>query len=409
MQHTASHESPDTLATYSDEDEIDLRLLLAHIWKLRRFILTGTLIIVVIAIMANEFFAKYQSEGYLKINNLTPATYRIYQPTFLNRDRFRAYAAEVGLKDSQSVDFVEGLLSLPPEVFDKYSSFTRSITPKDSKDNIIGKDKDKELNTVYLGIELKIPGSTPEIAQVRSKIFSEYFVDSIIYSDLSIWLDGAVLTREADFYANMLASIRVKRGIDESEKRLDALRSLVKRYPDASRMEVRQVLSIEKGGERFLSPVAQIVASESSVVDARIELLALLRKQKQIDLKHEFYKQAIEVRATTTSGREFLKKLLVLKDGVFKNIPAADEVGMEVVNEISLNLEQRQVSYTTGFKFLSGPTLPEKKTRKSPLLITLGAGFVGMFFMIILALLMSWWRQNGKFITSENSATANAG
>jgi len=82
---------------------------------------------------------------------------------------------------------------------------------------------------------------------------------------------------------------------------------------------------------------------------------------------------------------------------------------MEVVNEISLELEKRHVSYTTGFKFLSGPTLPEKKTRKSPLLITLGAGFVGMFFMIILALLMSWWRQNGKFITSENSATANAG
>lgn len=406
MQHTASHESPDTLATYSDEDEIDLRLLLARIWKLRKFILAGTLIMVAIAIMANEFFAKYQSEGYLKINNLTPAAYRIYQPTFLNRDRFRAYAAEVGLKDSQSVDFVEGLLSLPPEIFDKFASFTRSVTPKDSKDNIIGKEK--EANTVYLGIELKIPGATPEMAQVRSKIFSEYFVDSIIYADLVSWIDSAVLTREADSYSNKLATIRVKRGIDETEKRLDAMRSLVKRYPDASRMEVRQVLSIEKGGERFLSPVAQIVAAESSIVDARIELVALLRKQKQIDLTHEFYKQAAAVRVTTNSGRELLKRLRVLKEGVFKNLPAEDEVGMEVVNEISLDLEQRQVSYTTGFKFLSGPTLPEKKTRKSPLLITLGTGAGGMFLMIILALLMSWWRQNGKFITEEDSATANA-
>lgn len=408
MQHTASHQAPDTLATYADEDEIDLRLLLARIWKSRKLILTGTLIIVATAIMVSEFFAKYQSEGYLKINNLTPATYRIYQPTLLNIDRFRAYTAEIGLKDSQSVDFIEELLSLSPEKLDKFASLTRSVTVKDAKENIIGKEKDKELNTVYLGIDLKIPGSTPEMAQVRSKIFAEYYVDSIIYADLSTWVDHVIMTREIDAYSNKLDTIRVKRGIDEAEKKLDALRALVKRYPDASRMEVRQVLSIENGGERFLSPVAQIVAAESANVDARIELLTLLRKQKQIDLTHAFYKQAAQARSTTNSGREFLKKLLALKDGVAKNILAADEDGMEVVNEISRELEKHNVSYTTDFKFLLGPTLPEKKTKISPLLITLGAGAGGMFLMVILALLMSWWQQNDKFIAQQDSAAANA-
>lgn len=407
MQHTASDESTHTSATHSDEDEIDLRLLLARIWRWRKFILTGTLFIVAVAFILNEYSGKYQSEGYLKIINLTPASYRVYQPTFLNRDRFRAYAAELGLKDSQAVDFVEGLLSAPPEVFEKFASFTRSVTPKDSKDNIIGKGQDA--GTIYLGIELKIPGANPELAQTRSKIFAEYFVDSIMYADLIAWIDGAVLTREAASYSNKLATIRVKRGIDETEKRLDALRSLVKRYPDAARMEVRQVLSIERGGERFLSPVAQIVAAESSIVDARIELVALLRKQKQIDLTHEFYKQAAEVKATTNSGRELLKKLLVLKDGIFKNISATDEVGMEVLNETSLDLEQRQVGYTTGFKFLSGPTLPEKKNRKNPLLITLGAAAGGVFFMIILGLLVSWWRQNRRFIKEEALAITDEG
>ena len=406
MQNTASHVSLDTSVPYSDEDQIDLKRLLAHIWKSRKLILTGTLIVVAIAVAANEFFVKYQSDGYFKINDLTPAAYRIYQPTFLNRDRFRAYAAEVGLKDPQSVGFVEGLLTLPPEVLDKFASFNRSVTPKDSKDNIIGKDK--EAGTVYLGIELKIPGPNPETAQTRSKIFSEYFVDSIMYADLVSWIDSAVLAREAASYSNKLATIRVKRGIEETEKRLDALRSLIKRYPDASRMEVRQVLSIEKGGERFLSPVAQIVAAESSIVDARIELVTLLRRQKQIDLTHEFYKQAAQARASTNSGRALIKKLIAIRDGLFKSASTADEEVREVFNEISLGLEQRNVSYTTGFKFLSGPTLPETKIKKSPLMIALGAGAGGMFFMIILALLMSWWRQNGKFIIEEDSAAPNA-
>ena len=406
MQQAAPHESPNTLATYSDEDEIDIRLLFARIWKSRRLILTGTLIVVAIAVAANEFLAKYQSEGYYKINDLTPASYRIYQPFLLNRDRFRAYATALGLKDSQAVNFVEGLLSLPPETLDKFASFTRSVTPKDSKDNIIGKDK--EAGTVYLGIELKMPGPTPEVAQMRGKIFSEYFADSIIYADLVTWIDSAVLAREAASYSNELATIRTTRGIDEVEKKLEALRSLVKRYPDASRMEVRQVLSLEKGGERYMSPVAQIVAAESSITDAKIELATLLRKQKQIDLRHEFYKQAVAARASTNSGRELLKKLLLLKDRIASKISPSDAVGMEVVNEISLDLEQRGVSYTTGFKFLSGPTLPDEKTRKNPLLMIFGAGAGGMFFMIILAFLMAWWQKNFKAITEEDSATANA-
>ena len=432
MQHTAPQESPSALAMHADEDEIDLRLVFARIWKMRKLVLTGTLIIVLIAFVANEFFAKYQSVGYFKINNITPTAYRLYQPTVLNADRFRAYAAEAGLKGGESVSFVARLLSLSPELFDQYASVVRSITPKDSKENIIakGKDKDPDVGTVFIGMELKIPGPSPEAAQLSSQIFAEYFTDSIIYSDLLAWLDSAGQAREAAAYSNKLDTIKAQRSIDEANMRLDALRSLAKRFPDHMRTEVMQVISVNEhaesyvppyaaGGkddgrrrgslekfERFLSPVAQIVAAESLITDEKIDLVKLLRKQKQGDLAYEFYKQAAAIKTTTNSGRELLKKLGVLKDAVSKNVLISDEASMEVINEISHELEQRQFGYSSGFKFLSGPTLPDGKSKKNPLVIVFIAGAVGLALMIILALLISWWRQNGKFITEDASPTA---
>jgi hypothetical protein len=410
VPHTASHEPQNTFALDANEDEIDLRLVAARIWNWRKFILTGTLIVITIALVTYEFFAKYQSEGYLQINNISPIAYRSYQPTLLNIDRFRAYATEVGLKDNQTVDFVAYMLSLPPDKFEKLATFVRSTTPKDSKDNIIGKDKDKdkEIATVYLGLELNIPGPSPEIAQLRSQLFADYFVDSLLYVDLTNWMDAAMLVLEAESYRTRVETIRIKRDILETEERLTGLRTIAKRYPDSARMDIRQVLSIDKTSERFLSPVAQIVAAESSVVDGNLKLSALVRKQKQIDLMYVFYHQVVEAKTTTVSGRELSKKLIAIGEGTFKNIGASNEMETEVVHEISHGIESRRLNYAIGFKFTSGPTLPESKTRKYLLSIAVGAGAGGVFFMVFFAILISWWRRNREFIIAQDGEAATA-
>ena len=430
MQHTAPQESPSALAMHADDDEIDLKLVFSRIWKMRKLVLTGTLIIVVMAFLANEFLAKYQSVGHFKINNMTPTAYRLYQPTVFNADRFRAYATEKGLTDGESVAFLTRLVSLSPEALEQYSVIVRSITPKDSKDNVLAKAKDREpeVGTVFIGLDLKIPGPSPEAAQSRSQIFAEFFTDSVIYSDLVTWLDSAAQNLETAAFSNTADTIKAKRSIDEAGKRLLALQFLNKRYPDAGRMEVNQVLSVDvtdrqgvqdilaenEGAkrrvarERMLSPIQQMISTESLILDERIRLLNLVHKQKQSTLAYEFYKQAAVIKATTVSGRELLKKLSPLKDQIAKNIPTNDEASIEVINEISHELEQRQFSYVSGFRFLSGPTLPDGKSKKNPLLIVFIAGAVGLAFMIILALLISWWRENGKFITEGDSPIASA-
>lgn len=432
VQHDSPDEDQGILTMRDNEHAIDLRPILIQIRKAQKLILTGTILIVVIALLANEFLGKYSSEGHFKINNISPTAYKGFQSVLLDAARFRAYATKEGVSDKESAAFIESLVSLSTEQLERYVSIVKSMSSRDGKENVIakGRDNESEIGPNFTGMDLKIPGPSPTAAQSRSRLFSEYFVDTFIYVDLLKWLDSVGADQEAEAYSSKLEAIKIQRGIDEESLRLVALRSLAKRFPEALRVEGRPSMSVDvqidmtgapkgsgsieggrrrmqgEGLERFLSPVAQIVAAERTIIDGKIDLLKLQRKQRQSDLAHEFYKQAAAIGATTSSGREFIKKLIVLKDMFPRDISASDTVSLEVVNEISHEVEQRQLRYASGFKFLSGPSLPEKKSKKNPLLIVFGAGAGGMFLMVVLALLMSWWQKNVKLLADDNGLTA---
>jgi hypothetical protein len=423
VQHTASHESQSVLAVRDDEDYIDLRPILTKIWEARKLILVGTVLFVVAALLANEFLGRYWSEGRVKIIGVSPTAYKGFQNTFSNVSRFRAYVKREGVSDENTATFVEELLSLPPEQLERYASIAKPISPKDTS-----KDNELEFGAVFVGMDLRFPGPSPDAAQLRSRLFADYFADTFIYADLLKWVESMGSDKLATAYSIKLETMKIHRSIDEQKMRLAALRSLTERFPEALRMGSSPVISVDvknevpgatksdgdgvgrrrtpgEGFERFLSPVVQMVAAESAIIDGEIDLLKLQRKQKRSDLSYRFYKRAMAIDATTKAGRDYLKELTTLAADFSREISASDTVGMEFVNEISYELEQRQYRYVTGFKFLSGPSLPEGRNKKNPLLIILGAGAGGMFVMVVFALLTSWWRKNAKFLADDNGPT----
>ncbi len=426
MQHTTSHESQSVLAVRDDEDYIDLRPIFTQIWKARKLIVVGTVLIVAAALLANEFFGKYWSEGRIKVIGVSPIAYKGFQVIFSDVNRFRAYVKEEGIGDKKTAAFVEELLSLPSERLERYASIAKPIGPKDTS-----KDNELEFGAVFVGMDLRIPGPSPDAAQLRSRLFADYFADTFIYSDLLKWLDSMESDKLTTAYSIKLEAMKIHRSIDEQKMRLVALRSLAKRFPESLRMGPSPVISVDvknevpgapksegdgarlrrasdEGFERFLSPVVQMVAVESAIIDGEIDLFKLQRKQKRSDLSSKFYKQAVAIGATTKGGRDYLKELTTLAADFSREISTSDTVGTEFVNEISYELEQRQYRYASGFKFLSGPSLPEGRNKKNPLLVILGAGAGGIFVMVVFALFTSWWRKNTKFLADDNGPTAAA-
>lgn len=433
MQFDTSHESQSTLVIRDNEDDIDLWPFFLQVYRARKFILVGVSIIVTIALLANEFFGKYWSEGHFKIGNISQAAYKDFLPILMNVDLFRVYAVKEGVTNKESIAFIEGLISSPSEQLDQYVSIAKSMSSKDDKENISAKGKmnEPEVDSSFSVMNLKMPGPSPEAAQLRSRLFSEYFADTYIYVNLLRWLDSVKSDLEAAAYSDKLEAIEIQHNIDEANMRLVALRSLTRRVPEALRVESCQLISVEvqndmsdapksgggkdgrrriQGGkfERFLSPVAQIVAAESMILDGKIDLLRLQHKQKQGDLAHEFYKQAAAIGEATSSGREFIDKLIAVKDVFSRTMSKNDAGNLEVVNGIFHELEQHQLRYASDFKFLSNPTLPKGKVKKSLLFIIFGAGAGGMFFMIALTLLMSWVQKNTEPLTDDTGSTAIA-
>ena len=390
---------PESSASAIDDDVIDLRLLLAKLWRSRKLIIGGTLLIAAAAIGINELSATYKSEGFLRVTGLNPVNYKRLQPVVLNVERFRAYAAEASV-DEKLAKSIEGFLG-SPEKFARAATLLYSTTAKDAKEYLNVSDTDKD-RAAFLGLQIDTRGSSPQEAKDLNIRIADYFIDSLLITDLNEWVNSKVQDREQQSLSMNNQIIETTRKISDSERKIEALKLIVKRYPDAGRMDLRQVVSLDKGGERFMSPMAQIVANEASVVDWRQDVLTLQRKLKQIDIASAFYSRAAQSLTKTQSGKRLFTNLLSIQNEVFAKKGLTDEVTIETENLISMELESRRRTYFQDFRFISAPTMPDKEERKSRLLVLLSASIGGLIFMAIFSLFASWWGQSKSFVTTDH-------
>ena len=380
-----------------DDDEIDLRLLLKGLWRYRKLIFVGTFLIVVLALAVNEYAAKYRSEGFFAVVGITPINYKRYQPVILNPERFRAYAAETGMTDDAVVRYMADLFSGKSDGFSKAASLVSPLTPKDVKEFVLSPDKISEKisekisdKSAFLGLQMDVASRDPVRSKDINASITQYFVDSIMWADLSDWIESKSWEHETQLAILKNQTILTTRSIAESEKKLVALRDVVKRIPEAATMQLRQVMAVENGAEKYMSPVAQMVAEETNILNSRIALQVTQRQQKQLDLMNAYFKAASILTSSATSGKKLFDQLVVLKSIVYKTANTDDEVSTEVVNNIQIALETRRKTYYQDFRYISGPTLPTEKDRKSPLVVILGAGAIGLFLMMFVSLIVSW-------------------
>ncbi len=376
-----------------DDDEIDIRALLMHFWHDRRLILMGVLATIVLGFLANEYLARYRSEGFFAVSGINPVSYKKIQSIILNPENFEAYSEEIKLSDENIRKNLHGLFSSKAENFNKSVNMISSITPKDAKDFILEKEK----NTAdFIGMTINISNKDPVVARDINFATSRYLVDALMLQELSGWVRGAVSSRDGEVTALKQQLILAKRSVEESGKKLEGLRQIIKRIPEAATMHTRQVLSVDNGAEKYMSPVAQMVVAESTIVDAQLALQTLQRKQKQLDQAYLFYKPAAEIVEKSASGVKLFAALVELRAKVFQNTNLNDEVLAEVVNNVDLQIEAIKKRYFQDFRYISGPTLPAKPEKKGVLLVILGAGGIGFVLMLLLSLVLAWWRQGAQ-------------
>jgi hypothetical protein len=192
-------------------------------------------------------------------------------------------------------------------------------------------------STTLLGVDLLADARSAELAASMVQLLGQYFGDAIVRERIRDWVsDGrSIATGSTDLLRAEM--VRSELDIALLERRVAEMKSVLGRYPEAMRLEARQVVSVSpaEGGERFLSPLAQLVSFESAISQRRELIARTERDIRQRDLLASFYVPAYSLVAATPTLENLLPALHALADTKFKSA----DLGQEWAREAKLRVE----------------------------------------------------------------------
>ena len=207
-----------------------------------------------------------------------------------------------------------------------------------------GEIKDASATTM-LGLELTADARTETVAQDIVNLLAGYYINAVVRERIRAWtLAGKVDAQslEKGVRADIL---RAELDIELYGRRADDMKAMLARYPDAARMDSRQVVSVNpsEGGERYLSPLAQLVGAESAVSQRREMIRRWQRELKQKSILAQFYANADALLDREVEVTKLLAELKALATKAFSHAEAAQEWNQEASLRVGGALDNFEV------------------------------------------------------------------
>jgi capsular polysaccharide biosynthesis protein len=358
------------------EDEIDLTEIFKVLWKRKKIIIWGTIILTLISII---------------ISFLIPKTYK--SDAFYVLSSSRALDQRSRALDQRTRE-LDRQLSVP-EYKKYYSVFT-------NPEKFIKYVKhQKQLN--YDDIESLYEYSDPHKAKLYVGVISGFIKDSFMYGRIFDYIaeNYNISNNDLKNYENSI--IETNFSIEKTLNKRNNIKQILKKYPQSRSIEQRQLVSTEKGGYRYLSPIAQLVGIESTLADLKSDLEEHYRRKTLSSLKYAFFKEAKKIMRSEKNGIKLFEKVYQLKDSFFKNLDLKNSVNKEVYNKIIIDLDNYHYLFYETIRFGSGPTLPDKPIKPNKKLIVVISFFLSFFIFIFSVFIIEWWENNKKNILKKNN------
>lgn len=199
--------------------------------------------------------------------------------------------------------------------------------------------------TSMLGLELTADASTASLAQDMVDLLASYYINAVVRERIRAWtLAGKVDAQslEKGVRADIL---RAELDIELYARRADDMKAILARYPDAARMDSRQVVSVNQseGGERYLSPLAQLVGAESAISQRRELIRRWERELKQKTILAQFYASAEALLHREVDAAKLLAALKAQAAKTFSHPEMSQEWNQEAALRVSGALDNFEV------------------------------------------------------------------
>lgn len=372
-----------------DDDEIDLRQLIATLWRQKGLIVGLGILGAALGLGASFMSTKYVSDGLFLTPGVSAGNYKRYENVFASGARLQQY---LQLTDQAST--ADGALLF--ELADNLDRLRDSLKPEfaftDKDQKTFGVKINDDEPGAMIGVRIQFAHKAPTDGTPVT-LLADYVRDSIIRVNMEATMLGQCnefRTREQELRN---AQIQNDFAIRQEESRLANLRDIIARNPDASAIDNRQIVSLEKGTERFLSPAAQLVASEIQIADMKLAEVRRERERTASALKRDYYCQAQQALTQPTTGKAFLGELKNIHAAVFQGQDKSIDIVEQTWNELDVQRENWASTYLSSMRFVASPEGTEVKERKPGLALGLVlGGMLGGMLGVFGALMRAWWR-----------------
>ena len=182
-------------------------------------------------------------------------------------------------------------------------------------------------STQLIGLQLTADARTGTMAAEMIDIMARYYTDAVLRERVRAWVvEGQV---EAQGTAQLLRGeiVRSELEISLAMRRVEDMKAIIARYPEASRMDSRQVVSVNEadGGDRYLSPIAQLVGAETKISQQKEQIRRLERRIQQRELLASFFSEASGLVNATLNTDQLLKGLTSLANRHFSSADGKQE------------------------------------------------------------------------------------
>lgn len=358
---------------YAEDDgdllNFDVKALLTRCWELRRKVIALAAVFAAL-IFAVVFWVacQYSSEGFLRAPRKF-AEFNAQKAAFWDRETLRHYLEENKKLDDAAGRYLLGALN---ERF--IQAHLQAVLPLSKDDLRYITDAKGALEAVgILGFSIGFKDRSPESAQARVQLLGDFVKDTMLGEDLqeTIYTKAGEIKAKKQQIDNQI--IQKKVTLAQAASRLEAARTIAGKYPEASKMEARQLLSTGSDSEssRYLSPMAQLVGIETEMANLKSQLALLERDSEQNALRSDFYERMVPRASQTLTGNMLLTEFVKTAQAVFTGKNLQDDQTREVYNQIMLVAEQMRTKHVTEARFVSGPTLPDSRSGPSSLALLL--------------------------------------
>lgn len=375
-------------ATYDGGElfDFDLQVFVVRCWELRRqIILLAAIFSALIFALSFWMGRQYSSEGFMRAPRKF-SEYNVQKAAFWDRDTLRRY-----LEENKKLDDSNGqhLLDNLSERF--VQAHLQAVLPLSKDDLRYVTDAKGVLDAIgILGFSITFKDRSAENAQARVQLMGDYIKDTMLSEDLMdmIYTKAGEAKAKKQQIDNLIIQKRL--ALAQASSRLEAARLIAGKYPEASKMEARQLLSTsgDNNASRYLSPMAQLVGIETEIADLKSQLALLERDAEQNALRSEFYERIDQGTGQAKTGSALLAEFVKTAQAVFAGKDLKDDKTREIYNQLMVIAEQMRNKHIAEARFVSGPTLPEYRSGPSSFALALLSLISGVLLASLIVLLV---------------------